>query len=114
MRGVNVNMFYDDLNTEEQVSYLIKPILQVLQEAGGQLERSEIRDRISELDEHIAEFEQKKQAEEEEKLERERRMQEAMLSIKKKFGKNAVLKGMNLEEGATAKDRNEQIGGHKA
>lgn len=42
MRGVNVNMFYDDLNTEEQVSYLIKPILQVLQEAGGQLERSEI------------------------------------------------------------------------
>ena len=59
MRGVNVNMFYDDLNTEEQVSYLIKPIVQVLQEAGGQLERSEIRDRISELDEHIAEFEQK-------------------------------------------------------
>ena len=56
----------------------------------------------------------KKQAEEEEKLERERRMQEAMLSIKKKFGKNAVLKGMNLEEGATAKDRNEQICGHKA
>lgn len=56
----------------------------------------------------------KKQAEEEEKLERERRMQEAMLSIKKKFGKNAVLKGMNLEKGATAKDRNEQIGGHKA
>ena len=37
-----------------------------------------------------------------------------LLSIKKKFGKNAVLKGMNLQEGATAKDRNEQIGGHKA
>ena len=60
------------------------------------------------------EAQRKKRAEEEEKLERERRMQEAMLSIKKKFGKNAVLKGMNLEEGATAKDRNEQIGGHKA
>ena len=60
------------------------------------------------------EAQRKKQAEEEEKLERERRMQEAMLSIKKKFGKNAVLKGMNLEEGATAKDRNGQIGGHKA
>ena len=60
------------------------------------------------------EAQRKKQTEEEEKLERERRMQEAMLSIKKKFGKNAVLKGMNLEEGATAKDRNEQIGGHKA
>ncbi len=38
----------------------------------------------------------------------------AMLDIKKKFGKNAILKGMNLEEGATAKDRNSQIGGHKA
>lgn len=52
-------MFYDTLNTEQQVSYLIKPIIQVLQAAGGQLERSEIRDRISELDERIAEFEQK-------------------------------------------------------
>ncbi len=52
-------MFYDTLNSEEQVSYLIKPIIEVLQEAGGQLERSEIRDRISEKDEHIAEFEQK-------------------------------------------------------
>jgi len=41
-------------------------------------------------------------------------MQEAMLSIKKKFGKNAMLKGMNLQEGATARNRNEQIGGHKA
>ena len=52
-------MYYDKLNSEEQVSYLIKPILEVLQAAGGQLERSEIRNRISELDEHIAEFEQK-------------------------------------------------------
>lgn len=47
-------------------------------------------------------------------LARERKMQEAMLSIKKKFGKNAILKGMNLEEGATTKERNNQIGGHKA
>lgn len=47
-------------------------------------------------------------------LEREKKMQKAMLTIKKKFGKNAILKGMNLEEGATAKDRNAQIGGHKA
>ena len=41
-------------------------------------------------------------------------MQEAVLSIKQKFGKNALLKGFNLEEGATAVDRNNQIGGHKA
>jgi DNA polymerase V len=45
---------------------------------------------------------------------KERKMQEAMLSIKKKFGKNAILKGMNLEEGATTRERNNQIGGHKA
>ena len=52
-------MYFDTLNNEQQVSYLIKPIIEVLQEAGGHLERSEIRDRISEKDEHIAEFEQK-------------------------------------------------------
>lgn len=51
---------------------------------------------------------------EKKELEREKSMQKAMLEIKKKFGKNAILKGMNLEEGATAKDRNAQIGGHKA
>ena len=60
------------------------------------------------------EAQRKKQEEEEAALDREKRMQEAMLSIKKKFGKNAMLKGMNLQEGATARDRNEQIGGHKA
>ena len=46
-------------------------------------------------------------------LEREKRMQKAVIGIKKRFGKNAILKGMNLQEGATAKDRNDQIGGHK-
>lgn len=47
-------------------------------------------------------------------LEREKKMQNAMLNIQKKFGKNAILKGTNLEEGATTIDRNQQIGGHKA
>lgn len=51
---------------------------------------------------------------EEERLAKERRLQEAMLSVKKKYGKNALLKGMNLQEGATARERNRQIGGHKA
>ena len=46
--------------------------------------------------------------------ERERRRQEAILSIQKRYGKNAILKGMNLEEGATARDRNSQVGGHRA
>ena len=57
---------------------------------------------------------QKEQEEQEAELEREKKMQKAVLEIKKKFGKNAILKGMNLEEGATARDRNSQIGGHKA
>ena len=45
---------------------------------------------------------------------RERKLQEAMLGIKKRYGKNAILKGMSLEEGATAKERNQTIGGHQA
>lgn len=56
---------------------------------------------------------QAEQEQEQAALEREKKMQQALLTIKKKFGKNAILKGMNLEEGATAKDRNKQIGGHK-
>ncbi len=60
------------------------------------------------------EAEAQKREEEQEELEREKRMQQAVLSIKKKFGKNAILKGMNLQEGATTIDRNNQIGGHKA
>lgn len=46
--------------------------------------------------------------------ERERRRQEAILAIKNKYGRNAILKGMNFEDGATARDRNQQVGGHKA
>ena len=57
---------------------------------------------------------EKQREEEKVELEKEKKMQQAMLSIKKKFGKNAILKGMNLEEGAMARQRNEQIGGHKA
>ena len=57
---------------------------------------------------------QQQKMEEERDLERERKMQKAVLEIKKRFGKNMILKGMNLEEGARSKDRNERIGGHKA
>ena len=57
---------------------------------------------------------EKQRQEEQAKLNKERRMQEAQLKIKKRFGKNAILRGLNFEEGATAKERNEQIGGHKA
>ncbi len=57
---------------------------------------------------------EKERKEEKERLARERKLQEAMLSVKKKYGGNAMLKGMNLQEGATTRERNNQIGGHKA
>ena len=48
-----------------------------------------------------------------EKEKKERNLQRSILDIKKKFGKNAILKGMNFEEGGTTIERNEQVGGHK-
>lgn len=57
---------------------------------------------------------QKQREQEEQAFKRERQLQRAILDIKKKFGKNALLKGMNLEEGAMTIERNRQIGGHKA
>ena len=52
-----------------------------------------------------------KKKQDEEKKEHE--LQKSILSIKKKYGKNAILKGINFEEGATTIDRNSQVGGHK-
>ena len=57
---------------------------------------------------------EEQRAKEQADAERERKAQEALLAIRQKLGKNANLKGMNLEDGATARDRNRQIGGHKA
>ncbi len=57
---------------------------------------------------------EKQKQEEKAKRDKERRMQEAQLKIKQRFGKIAILRGLNFEEGATAKERNKQIGGHKA
>ena len=57
---------------------------------------------------------EKQKEEEKAELDKERRAQGAFLAIKKKYGKNAILKGVNFEEGATGRDRNAQIGGHKA
>ncbi len=64
----------------------------------------------------FTDYDARKERQETERLEREkeRRLQQAMLDIKKKYGKNAILKGTNLMEGATAVERNRQIGGHKA
>ena len=60
------------------------------------------------------EAEKKETEAQKEALEKEKRLQKAMLDIKKRYGKNAILKGANLQEGATAQHRNSQIGGHRA
>ena len=64
--------------------------------------------------EQLSFFDEPPSGEEDKALEKERALQEAVLGIKHRFGKNSVLKGKNYEKGATAKDRNRQIGGHKA
>jgi DNA polymerase V len=56
---------------------------------------------------------ERQQEEKEEEKKKERKVQEALLDIKKKYGKNAIIKGVNLEEGATGISRNRQIGGHR-
>ena len=61
----------------------------------------------------INRLEQLAREKEEKALEKEYQMQEAMLKIKDKFGKNAILKGVNFLEGATGRERNRQVGGHK-
>lgn len=60
------------------------------------------------------EAQEKQEREEKERRAKERRIQETLLDIKQKFGKNAILRGLNLAEGATAIERNKQIGGHRA
>jgi len=60
------------------------------------------------------EAEEQRRQQEEHEMARERKMQQAVLDIKKKHGKSAILKGMNLQEGAMTRERNHQIGGHKA
>ena len=62
----------------------------------------------------FTDYEALEKQKQEAKMKKERALQEAVLSVKKKFGKNAILKGINLEEGATGKERNNQIGGHRA
>ena len=81
--------------------------------AGDELDKQESE--VEQLD-FFTDYEAKDKAleAEEEGLRRERQVQEALLEIRERFGKNAVVKGLNLQKGATALERNRQIGGHKA
>lgn len=79
------------------------------EESAAQIKRVEQLDIFTDYEEK-----EREEARLSECLERERKKQDALIGIKKKYGKNAIVKGMNLEDGATAIDRNNQIGGHKA
>ena len=82
----------------------------------GMLEQEETVD-LSQLAVQAVQLQQEeeaRQAEQSAQLAKERRIQETLLTIKQKYGKNAILRGLNFEEGATAVERNKQIGGHKA
>ena len=86
--------------------------------AAGHLEREEAKrdgEEAEQLD-LFTDYQQlrEKRGNEKVRLEREHQAQKAILTLKKKYGKNTVLKGMNFELGATAMARNKQIGGHKA
>ena len=74
---------------------------------------------VRETDEQLSLFDdfeelEKERARQLSELEKEKKMQRAMLKIKGKYGKNAVIKGLDLQDGATTLERNGQIGGHKA
>lgn len=84
----------------------------VVDESEAEAQKTETYEQLSLFTDIETEEERKK--EEKAALLKERKAQEAVLAIRKKFGKNAILKGTNLEEGATTIDRNRQIGGHKA
>ena len=58
--------------------------------------------------------EARKEAEKNKALLREHNLQQAVIDLKKKYGKNTIIKGTNLQEGATGMERNRQVGGHKA
>ena len=77
------------------------------------LDELRVSPRVEQLD-MFADTEAKEDREAAMTRERDSRIQHAMLDIKTRFGRNAIVKGMSLEEGATGRDRNEQIGGHKA
>lgn len=84
--------------------------------ACGLIKENEIPAELPEQISLFVDFEEEQKRREEEAAadERERGLQKAMIALQSRFGKNAVLKGMNLQEDATTIERNGQVGGHKA
>ena len=83
------------------------------EESNEEIEKKEeILQEESAVDEEIKQEEPEKE-ETKKHQEDDKKLQHAIIDIKNKFGKNSILKGMNLEEGSTAIDRNREVGGHK-
>ena len=95
------------------ISYFISPVYFVTFWSEEINESNNEKKEFEQLDLFSTVEEKEKQKEEtKKKLESEKNIQDAILNIKNKFGKNAILKGMNFEEGGTMIDRNSQNGGH--
>lgn len=105
-----INLFDRIINKDLLVRRITVATCKLVRESDVRNET--VAEQISLFDDPV-EKEKKEQAERQ-ALEQEKQMQRTIIGIKKRFGKNAILKGMNLQEGATARERNEQVGGHKA
>lgn len=91
---------------------LVRRLYITAEKVTGETDKRQVPEQLNLFTDY--EREEKEKAEEKAERIKEKKRQQAVLGIKEKYGKNAILKGMNLEEGATAKNRNAQIGGHKA
>lgn len=107
-----VSKLYDDIVDKRLTVRRFNVAVTHLITAQDYKNRPEKPQQLSLFDDYEA-IEKQKKADEAE-LEKERKMQEALIAIRDKYGKNAIVKGMNMQEGATAIERNKQIGGHKA
>lgn len=109
--GATVTLFEKIANPNLLVRRINLTFAQVIsEEAANRLTKQGVQyDLFTDIDALEAEREEKAKQEA-----KERKLQEAVIEIKGRFGKNSILKGMNFKDGATAKERNEQIGGHKA
>lgn len=109
--GATVTLFEKIANPNLLVRRINLTFAQVIsEEAANRLAKQAIQyDLFTDIDALEAEREEKAKQDA-----KERKLQEAVIEIKGRFGKNSILKGLNFKDGATAKERNEQIGGHKA
>ena len=105
-----MNLFDRIINKDLLVRRITVATCKLVRESDVKTET--VAEQISLFDDPV-EKEKREQAERQ-ALEQEKQMQKTIIGIKKRFGKNAILKGMNFQEGATARERNEQVGGHKA